>query len=154
GTRGTRVSDRDGNTARVFTADNVHLLKLGLNYKLTEGLAPWSTGSRSVPIIALPPATANWTGVYVGAHAGCGWGQAKRKSAEGALAANSSSTFAGSGTANGFAIGGQFGANYQIGPWVTGVEADASWSDLDGNAKCATPEDGDASSFTCHTRIN
>ena len=30
-----------------------------------------------------------------------------------------------SGTANGFAIGGQIGANYQLGAWVTGLEADA-----------------------------
>ena len=63
--------------------------------------------------------------------------------------------FAGTGPVNGFAIGGQIGANYQFGPWVVGGEADASWSDLDGAAKCGTTEGGPfPTAFTCRTRIN
>ena len=50
-------------------------------------------------------------------------------------------------------VGGQLGYNYQIGPWVIGAEADAGWSDLDGNAKCGASEAA-RESFTCHTHIN
>src|SRR5262249_28168114 len=52
-------------------------------------------------------------------------------------------------------IGGQIGANYQFGPWVVGGEADASWSDLDGAAKCGTTEGGPfPTAFTGRTRIS
>jgi outer membrane immunogenic protein len=38
---------------------------------------------------------------------------------------------------NGLLAGGQIGYNYQVRQWVLGAEADASWADFSGNAKCA-----------------
>ena len=57
----------------------------------------------------------NWTGFYLGAHAGYGWG-------------SSDDGFELSG---GF-IGGQVGYNWQAmgSPWVLGVELDSAWADF------------------------
>lgn len=56
----------------------------------------------------------NWTGLYIGAHAGYGW--------------------AGSGDLNGRGgfVGGQVGYNWQgMGsPWILGVEFDSAWADM------------------------
>jgi outer membrane immunogenic protein len=57
----------------------------------------------------------NWTGFYIGAHAGYGWGDASGFST------------------NGWFGGGQLGVNYQFAPnWVWGVEADISGADVSG----------------------
>jgi outer membrane immunogenic protein len=69
------------------------------------------------PVLA--PAVYNWTGIYVGVHAGYGgsmkdWGGINFL-AHGALA------------------GGTIGVNQQVGNWVIGVEADASWSGIKGS---------------------
>jgi outer membrane immunogenic protein len=57
----------------------------------------------------------NWTGIYLGAHAGYGWG-------------SSSSGF----DLRGGFVGGQVGYNWQgMGsPWVLGVEVDSAWADM------------------------
>jgi opacity protein-like surface antigen len=151
GSRGVGLVDQNGNPASVAVSEHVHLVKLGLNYKLGQALSPWAMTASALPAFPVPPpASWNWAGFYVGGHVGGGWGQTSWNSASPLFA---SGVFAGSGTDNGFAIGGQLGYNYQIGPWVMGFETDADWSDLDGYAKCATsPATG--SSFTCHTHIN
>jgi opacity protein-like surface antigen len=151
GTRGVGVVDQNGNASSVAVSEHVHLVKLGLNYKLGQAFSPWAmtvSTLRAFPVP--PPASWNWTGLYVGGHVGGGWGQTNWNSANPSFA---SGVFAGSGADNGFVIGGQLGYNYQIGPLVMGVETEADWSDLDGYAKCATsPATG--TSFTCHTHIN
>jgi opacity protein-like surface antigen len=74
GRRGVAVSDQFGNGASVATTENLHLVKVGLNYKLGEGVAPWAMGTRATPIFpAPPPAPWSWTGAYVGGHVGGGW---------------------------------------------------------------------------------
>src|SRR5262249_10263930 len=62
----------------------------------------------------------NWTGIYGGLHVGYGygvkdWDQTQAYEAKGVLG------------------GGQIGVNQQIGNWVIGIEADASWSDIKGS---------------------
>jgi outer membrane immunogenic protein len=59
----------------------------------------------------------NWTGFYIGAHGGYGWG-----------ASNDSDNF----DLRGAFIGGQIGYNWQAmgSPWVFGVEVDSAWADL------------------------
>jgi outer membrane immunogenic protein len=61
----------------------------------------------------------NWSGVYVGAHAGYGWGMTEHGDfgyvTDGGLA------------------GGQIGFNRQIGNFVFGLEGELSWSNLRGN---------------------
>jgi outer membrane immunogenic protein len=68
------------------------------------------------PVYKAPAAAPlfNWTGFYVGAHGGYGWGDAS-----------------GFDTTGWFG-GGQLGVNYQFAPnWVWGVEADLSGSSID-----------------------
>ena len=125
GTRGIAMIDFTGVGARVALSEHVHLVKVGLNYKLGQNLSSWTAAARALPLFPVPPASLNWTGVYIGGHVGGGWGQTNWNSATGVLG-NGTTVFAGSGTDNGFAIGGQVGVNYQVGPWVMGFEADAA----------------------------
>jgi outer membrane immunogenic protein len=81
----------------------------------------------------------NWTGAYVGAEGGYGWGSSRHSDASGF---NS-----GSFSANGGLVGGTAGYNWQTGPFVFGVEGDMSWADMGGataNGACggATPHCG------------
>lgn len=76
--------------------------------------------SRKGPIAApayLPPAF-TWTGFYVGANAGYGWGNVNANG------------FANIGDLDGFVGGGQVGYNYQMGQFVVGLEADLQAADL------------------------
>jgi outer membrane immunogenic protein len=82
----------------------------------------------------------NWTGFYLGAHIGYGWGK-------------SDWNFVGAGTfvspnTNGVFGGLQIGYNYQINNFVLGLEADASAADLSGWRSCPN------AAFTCHSRAN
>jgi outer membrane immunogenic protein len=84
------------------------LIKLGLAAVMLTSVSAASEGAdvSSGPAY-LPPASPipfvyNWTGFYVGAHAGVGWSDGD----------------------SGFIGGGQVGFNYQINQWVLGVEGD------------------------------
>ena len=162
GTRGIAMIDSNGIGARLAVSEHLQLVKVGLNYKLEQDLSSWTATARAFPVFPVRPPSSNWTGVYVGGHVGGGWGQTNWNSATGVFG-NGTTLFAGSGTDNGFVIGGQFGLNYQLGPWVMGFEAEADWSDLDGNAPCAAFVLNEtvngrivpfATDFTCHTHIN
>src|SRR5262249_10848138 len=152
GNHGTSVIDGDGFRGDIRTSQSVHLVKVGLNYKLGQDVLPWTPSAKVLPGWPASPVAWNWSGIYVGGHVGGGWGTTNWNSAT-ALLGSGNGVFAGTGPVNGFAIGGQIGANYQFGPWVVGAEADASWSDLDGAAKCGT-SDSPVTAFTCRTRIN
>lgn len=155
GSATTTLNDQLGNASNVAVSTHAHLIKLGLNYRLGEGL-PFFAATGPIPAFgsaAAPAGDRNWTGFYVGAHAGGGWGRTDWESADGVLATFADSQFAGSGDAAGMIFGGQVGFNYQAGRWVAGVEAEGAWSDVDSNAKCAVSEINDVS-FTCHTRID
>ena len=66
--------------------------------------------------------TASWSGFYIGAHGGGGWGDVDA----------TLTSITGSYNVDGFLIGGQAGWNWQEGPFVIGVVADASLGDIDG----------------------
>src|SRR3954447_5621690 len=78
----------------------------------------------------------NWTGFYIGSHAGYGF----MKSTDAISGANAAGTSLLTGgniatsvplDSRGFIGGGQLGYNWQISSgWVAGVEADLSWTDL------------------------
>ena len=150
--------DFDGNVGLFGSAggenfglhQNVHLIKLGLNYKLgrTSPFNGWPPVAGGTPTPGL-----NWTGFYVGVHGGGAFGTTNWKSADGTLATFSTNSFPGTGTMDGMIAGAQAGYNRQFGSWVLGVEADVSWANLDGYARCAT-QDAPAAAFTCHTRID
>lgn len=86
------------------------------------------------PAVA-PVAYYNWTGCYLGGHAGWGWG---RKDVS---AGNINSIVTGNALFSGFRdeidgfLGGvQAGCNYQVNPnWVFGIEGQWSWSNLKGD---------------------
>ena len=141
------VTDQLGSSANVSLAQQIHLFKLGLNYKLSE-TPPFGT-----PAVRDSAPSWNWNGAYVGVHGGGAFGVTDWNSATGVLHTVSTSTFPGSGSSDGMIAGGQIGFNRHFGPWVIGGELDVSWSNLDGYAKCATSENP-VRSFTCRTRIN
>ena len=65
----------------------------------------------------------SWTGFYLGGNVGYGFGRTK-----GTLAG-----VGGNFDVDGIVGGGQIGANYQVGQWVFGVEADYQGADVTGN---------------------
>jgi outer membrane immunogenic protein len=72
--------------------------------------------------------TYNWTGFYVGANAGYGWGRSSWIDDPIFGAAD-----LGTHTIKGGIIGGQVGYNWQSAAWVLGLEADIDWANLKGN---------------------
>lgn len=147
GSRSLAMTDQFGATSEVTVGQTAHLVKLGLNYRL--GAA--SISAAPAPGVPLPQWS--WTGIYIGAQAGGGFGRNQWESANGALLAISSSGgFPGSGDSSGLFGGGQIGANLQVGRWVVGVEASAAAADIGGYAKCATDVVA-GSNFVCHNAI-
>ena len=84
---------------------------------------------------APPPPIFNWSGFYVGAHAGYGWGDSNFD------AAAPGTSF----DANGWLFGALAGVNYQVGQTVFGVETDINWSDFGGSGACGLA--------TCETEV-
>ena len=96
-----------------------------------------------LPIRKAPPAPVpvfSWSGFYIGAHIGTGWGTTEAE-------INSFSGFGGGvggfvipvsqTQSNGFLGGVQGGYNWQLSPWaVIGVEADFSWTGIKGTSPC------------------
>jgi outer membrane immunogenic protein len=76
-----------------------------------------------VPVIA--PAY-SWSGIYLGINGGYQFGTSDWTGQLGGSTGNFNT--------NGFLIGGTVGANYQMGSFVLGVEADDGWSNLKGNS--------------------
>lgn len=130
----------------VPVSQSAQMVKLGLNWR------PWGpplpgTGP------SLPSPGHDWTGVYLGAHAGGAWGRDEWSSGTGVLAeATGDGNFPGAGNPMGLLGGGQLGFNYQTGPWVLGIEASASASDLGGYARCVT--DSWQSAFACQNTVD
>jgi outer membrane immunogenic protein len=78
------------------------------------------------PVMA-PVALYNWSGFYVGGHIGGLWGDKDWTDLTGVPTAD------GGHDVSGFLAGGQIGFNWQTGNWVFGVEADASWTNAEGD---------------------
>jgi outer membrane immunogenic protein len=84
-----------------------------------------------------------WSGLYIGAHAGYGWGSTDvdLSNSTGAIFYNdpfvpSSGSLSDS---DGFVGGLQVGANKQLGGMVVGLEADVSWSGMEADGTFTTP---------------
>jgi len=114
----TDVFDNGDQTLNSQIRERIY--RVGLNYRIG------GTGAY------VPPAPANWAGLYLGGNAG------------GASARNRSS-FVGSGaneffnlSPDGFIGGGQIGYNWQAADWVAGVEADIQGSTQRDNDACIT----------------
>jgi outer membrane immunogenic protein len=82
------------------------------------------------PVYKAPPVPVfTWTGVYIGAHVGYGWGDSSA-SPTGivGLLVNPFDV-----SHDGFLAGGTLGVNYQSGNIVLGVEGEWSWTNIDGS---------------------
>ena len=83
------------------------------------------------PPILSPTPVYNWTGFYVGGNVGGAWGNVEVTDVTtGATISPDSSGFAG---------GGQFGFDYQMGPWVIGIRNLIDGTDLSKSATYAGP---------------
>jgi len=71
----------------------------------------------------------DWSGFYVGGHIGYGWADPNINPGAGVTVTNHPQP-------NGFLGGGQIGVQWQTGAWVYGIEADASYGNLDDTRTC------------------
>ena len=96
-----------------------------------------------------PRAPVNWTGLYAGGTLGAGFG---RTTYADPFPAPVSGDMADLG---GAVLGGQVGANYQVGSFVIGAEAFAAWTQIEGTNTCFSeaPAGADAG-FNCGSRID
>jgi len=98
----------------------------------------------------------NWTGLYVGANAGYGWGS---QNPLGLIAPQFSQNNAYS--ISGGVIGGTAGGQVQVGHVVMGLEADGDWANISGAGSTTLPTIGDTlslkardtSMFTVRSRL-
>jgi outer membrane immunogenic protein len=97
----------------------------------------------TLPITA--PPIYSWTGVYVGVNGGwadgisswtnnCPGCQSLTTPTPSATPPGLPGGVSGGFSVSGYLAGGTLGANYQIGPWVYGVEGDFDWTHLTGNS--------------------
>jgi outer membrane immunogenic protein len=91
---------------------------------------PAATYTKAPAVV--PPLIYSWTGFYIGANGGGGWGETSWEFAD--RAANSNHSISGG------MAGGQIGYNWQFsGPWVLGAEADGDWANIKGGTPCVNP---------------
>jgi outer membrane immunogenic protein len=126
---------------KVFALASTLALLLGT---ATQSRAADLPSVGKAPTVAVPVAY-NWTGFYVGGHAGYGWGSGDTAigltDAAGVLqgaAALGIFPLQYSYDRDGFVAGGQIGYNWQTGAWVLGVEADFSATGIDGSSTVTT----------------
>jgi outer membrane immunogenic protein len=116
-----------------------------MTYRLIAALAalPMLAASHAaqaadMPLYKAPPPAAvfSWTGFYIGAHVGAGWGT--REFDYNDLTAAAPFVWDSGIPVNGPLAGVQAGYNRQAGWAVFGIEADGSWTGLQGKGLCNT----------------
>jgi outer membrane immunogenic protein len=96
------------------------------------------------PVYKAPPAVMipayNWSGFYVGASGGYGWGHSDQTD-PGIPAPTLPPILIGDGHygVTGWLAGGTAGYNWQMGQWVFGLEGDYSWSNISGSSQACGP---------------
>jgi outer membrane immunogenic protein len=121
---------------------------------------PATAADIPVPAYQPPPTIIlfSWTGFYIGGHGGGGWASKQTNAPpytfNGALITPAPASI----SASGGIAGAQIGATYQVGSWVYGAEADASWSNLTASPSCtATSTTGvvvTPVSATCNVKVS
>jgi opacity protein-like surface antigen len=135
----------------VTTSTSGHLtsdvVRAGLSYKFEWPGIDGGPRSAYNAMAAMPPVAAavwSWSGFYVGANAGYGWGHDPSSTLvtpfEPILA--QVPTFLAGPNSNGFVGGFQAGANWQTGSWIGGLEIDLSGSDIKGSSSAAGLDTG------------
>lgn len=119
----------------------------GLRYQFTpDPIVARAAGIYKAPVKAplTGPAPVVWTGFYLGAHAGSLWANSDWSNINGPGPDSQVDV-----RAAGFLAGGQIGYNFQTGPWVFGIEADASGSNANGATGCPN-----GFFATCHAQVH
>ena len=80
---------------------------------------------------APPPVQSHWTGFYIGANGGAGWGQSCW-TLLGSVPPAGPVQDEGCHDLSGGLFGAQAGFNWQVGNWVLGVEGQGDWTRLTG----------------------
>ncbi|MGC2774166.1 MAG: porin family protein, partial [Bradyrhizobium sp.] len=96
--------------------------------------------------MAAPVPVWSWTGLYIGAHVGAGWGTVESEITDITGLGGGSLPLSSRGL-NGFLGGVQAGYNWQAGPVVLGIEANFSGADIKGTAPCLI-------TLACSAKIN
>jgi outer membrane immunogenic protein len=127
----------------VVTSTSGHLtndvVRAGLSYKF-DGFGMGGGPYRSAynAMAAMPPVAPvfNWSGFYVGANAGYGWGRDPFSELDFVQFAGPNPVLSGVNS-HGFVGGFDAGANWQTGSLVSGLELDLSGSDIKGSSSVA-----------------
>jgi outer membrane immunogenic protein len=96
------------------------------------GCAAFLMGSSAYAADLEAPAAYDWSGLYVGLHAGYLWGDVDIDEED--------ATAATGGSIDGFVGGALAGFNFELDPLVLGIEGDIGWTDVDGNGQARPPE--------------
>ena len=102
----------------------------------------------------------SWTGLYVGAHAGYGFGGDSNVETTGQVAANVATVASGARPGSveldrkGFIGGGQIGYNWQMNGFVFGLEADISKTDLKESTNVVTSVGGNVRNNQFSSRLD
>jgi outer membrane immunogenic protein len=91
----------------------------------------------------------NWSGVYIGISGGYGWGDSNQVAAIPGFALAT-----GDFDTSGGLIGATLGVNYQVGPWVWGLEGDISWTNIDASTTTFGIVPAGAVTGTFNTELN
>jgi outer membrane immunogenic protein len=108
--------------------------------------AAGAAGAADMPLKAPlppPPPVWSWTGFYLGAHVGAGWGAKDWDEVEGGIPLLHDSF-----PVNGFLGGGQLGYRWQTGMWVWGIEGSGSGAGITGQNACFEFE------FNCKSTVD
>lgn len=105
---------------------------LAIGFGLADAASAADLPAYKSPVRAAP-ALYNWTGFYLGAHAGGGWSDNDYRSQYVGVTADPP-RFGGK-TGSGALAGGQAGFNWQAGNVVFGVEGDLSWTSIDADIR-------------------
>jgi outer membrane immunogenic protein len=115
---------------------------------LATSIMAGSAMAADLPVYKAPPVVPifSWTGIYIGVHAGAGWGIKEETFTTATLRSDNQYSV------TGFLGGAQVGFNYQVGSWVWGAEAQFSWSDLDGKTGCNAG--APVALVNCHAKVD
>jgi outer membrane immunogenic protein len=110
----------------------MNLRKITLGVFAAMLAAPLAANAADLPRYKAPsyvaPAAFSWSGFYIGANVGYGFGETVWE------APGAGVTF----DTTGFVAGATVGYNIQTGSWVWGIEGDVMYSAIDGSSACAT----------------
>lgn len=123
----------------------IHVVKLGVNYRLGN-LAP---DPSFAPVPAAPGT--NWTGAYIGAQGGYGWGKTQWPDVFGVVAPGDSLPRYDN---SGWLAGGTIGVNAQSGSFVFGVEGEILATDIKGNTATSASNAGGVANSTFSNKID